>query len=236
MDNGWYKILNGCKRSFSYFWDCIFPNFCLECGQEGEWWCGICRQKFPFQFTVFLPQNLGQDKIYLDQVLAFFNYTEDCPPALLLKQFKYSYVYGIKNVWQSILTEQAKYLFDYKDFTLVPVPLHGRRERERGFNQAYILAELISKLSGWSGVVNEGLKRIRYTECQAGLGRVERLSNLRDAFVWVDVSVPNKILLVDDVYTTGATMNECAKILKKAGVKQVFGLVLAKGQSLHSAY
>jgi len=230
MGNGWYKILNGCKRIFSYFWECIFPNFCLECNQEGEWWCDGCRQKFPFKFIISSPHNLGQDKIYLDRVLAFFNYDEHCPPARLLKQFKYGYVRSIESVWKSTIVDQSDKLLSYQDYAVVSVPLHSQRERERGFNQAHVLAKLVQGLPGWKGELNSvDLKRIRYTECQAGLGRVERLGNLRDAFLWVGVVVPNKVLLVDDVYTTGTTMNECAKILKKAGVKEVIGLVLAKG-------
>ena len=230
MKNGWRKILNGYRVNWKVFLDCIFPNFCLECRREGEWWCADCRQKFPFQLTVSAPHNLGQNKVYLDQVLAFFDYDESCPPARLLKQFKYSYARGIREVWQNVIADQIGKLVNYQDFTLVPVPLHAQRARERGFNQAYILAELVCELPGWNGGLNTNLKRIRYTECQAGLNRERRLTNLDGAFAWVDVSIPNKILLVDDVYTTGATMNECAKVLKKSGAKQVFGLVLANGR------
>lgn len=229
MENGWYKILNGYRTIYGTLKDCIFPNFCLECFREGEWWCADCRKKFLFKFTVSIPNNLGRDRVYLDEVLAFFDYVEDCPPARLLKQFKYNYVSGIEDVWQIIINEHIDDLARWSDFTLVPVPLHERRERMRGFNQSAVLAKIVAKLDPWKGGVNSNLKRLRHTECQAGLTRSLRLTNLDDAFAWLDVSVPEKILLVDDVYTTGATMNECAKVLKKAGAKQVSGLVLAKG-------
>jgi len=231
MNSGWYKILNGCRIIYGTLEDCLFPNFCLECLKEGEWWCAVCRQKFSFQLSVSSPNNLSQDRVCLDEVLAFFDYVEDCPPALLLKRFKYSYVSGIEDVWEKIIREHVDDLARWSDFTLVPVPLYIRRERTRGFNQSYILAKILANLGFWKGCVNGSLKRIRHTECQAGLSRMDRLSNLDSAFAWLDVVMPDKILLVDDVYTTGATMNECAKVLKKSGAKHVSGLVLAKGRS-----
>jgi len=236
MDNGWYKILNGYRIICNTIKDCLFPNFCLECLKEGEWWCDDCRRKFAFRFTISSSNNLGQDQVYLDEVLAFFDYIEDCPPAKLLKQFKYNYVSGIEDVLEKIIDDHAEKLTRWSDFTLVPVPLYIQRERVRGFNQSYVLAEIVAGLDFWKGGINVNLKRIRHTECQAGLSRSLRLTNLDSAFAWLDVVVPDKILLVDDVYTTGATMNECAKVLKKSGAKLVSGLVLAKGRpQQHSA-
>lgn len=114
---------------------------------------------------------------------------------------------------------------------IVPVPLHAKRFRRRGFNQAYLLVD------AWKGagfdtppVEKDVLFRTRRTVPQTGLGRKERVKNIRDAF-----SVKNrekidgkKLLLVDDVLTTGATINECARVLRAAGAERVDVLTLAR--------
>jgi competence protein ComFC len=109
---------------------------------------------------------------------------------------------------------------------LVPVPLHWRRRLSRGYNQAELLAK---KLHHPSAKINYDLARIRYTKMQPSLSLAERQANVRDAFaVRRGHRFSGKTLcLVDDVKTTGATLNECAKVLKEAGAKKVFALVLA---------
>ena len=111
---------------------------------------------------------------------------------------------------------------------IVPVPLHRQRERERGFNQAEILASVLGNRLR-RPVLRTALERIRATPPQRGKPR-ERIRNVRGAF---GVGKPEKIkdrtlLLVDDVFTTGATVNECAKILMKAGARRVLVYTLAR--------
>ena len=214
-----------------YFLDFLFPKFCLECGREGDWWCGLCLVKNPALLHCSRPVNYGQDSNFLDGILAFFNYQKDGIVAQLVQQFKYSRAWEIKKIWQKVISEQAANLATYIDFELVPVPLYPQRERERGFNQAKILAELVANLFLKDNGVNENLKRLRNTPHQAELTRHQRLVNLDNAFSWVwNEAAPARVLLIDDVYTTGTTMNECAKVLKQAGAKLVFGLCLAKGE------
>ncbi len=111
---------------------------------------------------------------------------------------------------------------------LCPVPLHWIRENKRGFNQAQQLAVRIAKLQKWE--LHDLLIRTRCTGHQAHRNRPERLVALIGAFAMkAGVRVPEWVILVDDLSTTGATLEECAKILKKAGVKQVTGLVAAAG-------
>jgi len=127
----------------------------------------------------------------------------------------------------------AGYSFDDLDFSrfdaVMPVPLHLGRLRKRGFNQALILARGLGEKYGMT-LDFRSLKRIRPTVTQTGLNRKERLENISGAF---QVEYPERIhgkylLLVDDVYTTGATVNECAKTLIRAGAKQVVVLTLAR--------
>lgn len=216
-------------KLLNYLKDLIFPKFCVTCGREGEWWCDQCLVNSAIRPQGSRPANYGQNDNYLDGILAFFNYEEDQPVVRLLKQFKYHQAFEIGEIWRKIIATQAAALAMYTDFTLVPVPLHARRKRERGFNQAEVLARIVSGLPGWTRYKAGNLKRLRHTPRQAELSRVERLKNLTGAFAWLGASVPARVLLVDDVYTTGATMNECARVLKQAGTNLVYGLVLAKG-------
>jgi ComF family protein len=121
---------------------------------------------------------------------------------------------------------------DFEDLffeAIVPVPLHPTRLRERGFNQALLLGRILGKIHDKRVLVTP-LKRIRNTLPQVQLDHGERAKNVREAFAVMD---PKKIkdrhlLLVDDVFTTGATVNECAKVLKKSGAKTVSVLTLAR--------
>ena len=114
---------------------------------------------------------------------------------------------------------------------IIPVPLHSRKLKLRGYNQAALIAEIVSKRSGKRAEKNL-LKRIRNDSPQATLHRVERIRNVKSSFAISKraegVVRGKRILLVDDVMTTGATLNECAKILKKAGAAVVVGITFAR--------
>jgi ComF family protein len=114
---------------------------------------------------------------------------------------------------------------------LVPVPLHPRKKRERRYNQSAELARTLARLTGlrWC----DALRRIRYTDSQAGLDREGRLKNLKGAFVVnaraTERITGREILLIDDVLTTGATAHECARTLCHAGAARVAVLTVARG-------
>lgn len=118
------------------------------------------------------------------------------------------------------------YRFDY----LIPVPLHKKRERQRGFNQSLLLARSLAKKLNIP-VLHEVLVRLRYTKPQVDLAGKDRRTNLQNVFSCVtNADIKEKsIALIDDVATTRTTLIECAKELKKQGAKSVFGLVLAHG-------
>lgn len=112
---------------------------------------------------------------------------------------------------------------------IVPVPLHKTRLKERGFNQSLLLARELSKLYNLP-IDYLNLRKIRATDPQVNLKGKERIANIKGAFaVKNGAGFKNKkILLIDDVYTTGATVTECSKVLKKAGAKTVDVLTLAR--------
>jgi ComF family protein len=110
---------------------------------------------------------------------------------------------------------------------VVPVPLHRLREWHRKFNQAALLADEYSKISGIS--VWRGLLKHKRTPAQSSLSNLGRKKNLRGAFLCkAGVPVPRRILLVDDVITTGSTIAECARVLRQAGAKKVYALSVAR--------
>jgi competence protein ComFC len=116
---------------------------------------------------------------------------------------------------------------------LIPVPLHRKRLRHRHFNQAEEISRALSKHSGLPVV--KGLSRIRETATQTQLSRKQRMENLRGAFevtrlghIWIGRQ-PQGAVIVDDVLTTGSTVNECAKTLRRAGFQQVFVVTVMRG-------
>ena len=119
---------------------------------------------------------------------------------------------------------------NFSDFLLIPIPLHKRKLRERGFNPAKEIAREISE-NLKIPVLNNVLAKIKQTPAQAELKKEEREKNVLGVFSCLnkELITAKKILLVDDIFTTGATMEESALTLKKAGAKEVWGIVIARG-------
>jgi ComF family protein len=211
-----------------------FPDgICAACGQgfvrnEGPK-CSICGRPFPAgtrpdhwcEGCLRKPPNYeGLDAPYA--------YEGTLATAIL--RFKYGGMARAAAVLGPLLADFAVgWLKDESDPVVMPVPLHSKRLRQRGFNQSLLLARHVAaRLS--TGLDYVSLKRLKHTPPQAGLNREERRKNMKGAFVLErSQAVEGRtILLVDDVATTGETLNECARILKKAGSGRVLCLVLAR--------
>lgn len=148
----------------------------------------------------------------------------------LIHRFKYSSEYRLRH---QLATWAAAGLEDERlrnpDFdAFVPVPLHATRKREREFNQAEAIAELLAERC--QKPVLNALQRIRYTDSQTRHDRAERMENLRGAFRvrQPDAVLDRHLVLVDDVFTTGSTVEECARVLTSAGAASVRALVVAR--------
>lgn len=116
------------------------------------------------------------------------------------------------------------YLWERKITLIVPVPLHSRRKRKRGFNQAEIVAKVLSENTGIA--MDAGaVKRIKATSPQKELGDKGRKRNIRGAFAVQKNVKGENIVLIDDIYTTGSTLDEAARVLKKAGAENVYFLI-----------
>ncbi|MBN2123035.1 MAG: ComF family protein [Deltaproteobacteria bacterium] len=148
----------------------------------------------------------------------------------MIQQYKYNGKSHLAAIFGPLLASfAANWLKDLTSPLVIPVPLHPKRLRERGFNQSLLLARPVKDaLSADLDVFC--LRRTRPTRPQTGLKSHQRRRNLRGAFGVVKKKAVKgrNVILVDDVSTTGTTLNECARVLKRAGADQVFGLVLAK--------
>jgi len=169
-----------------------------------------------------------QTRYSLDGLTSLYRY--DGPVKSAIKRLKYKpYLAALVDILLlSILSSIESKRDEFTTFTVVPVPLHPQRQRERGFNQAALVGKaLATQLS--LPFQEKVLKRTRYTKAQVLLAEKERRKNLAGAFAIVpSIPVSPNILLVDDVWTTGSTMRICANVLKRAGAKNVWALTVAR--------
>ncbi len=222
--------------------DALFPRFCLSCHTEGTLWCEACASVWwpsPVRFgcpfcgkgTETTTCASCRSQTYLDGLFVFASYGN---PVVrnAITQWKYDGDRGIEKVIQNWLWRAHAHLIPIglEETIFVPVPLHLRKRRTRGFDQAGLLADWLGQL--YSTPVFDLLVRSRMTPPQAQQEKqMRKLGNLDGIFrlhPTVD-SIPKRIILCDDVFTSGATMDAAAKCLKEAGVKEVWGCVIAKG-------
>lgn len=191
--------------------------------------CPLCGRPFS--------SGAGEDRVcedclrkrpFFDKARGPFLY--EGPVMALIQQFKYNGKSHLAGILGPLLASFATtWLQSLESPLIVPVPLHPKRLRERGFNQSLLLAGHVKEaLSADLDALS--LRRTRPTRPQTGLKSAERRRNLRGAFGVVEKKAVKgrRVILVDDVSTTGTTLNECARVLKRAGADRVFGLVLAK--------
>jgi ComF family protein len=207
----------------------IFPLFCLNCNQEGFWVCPDCLKQIETN-GIFCYPNCAKN-FALDFHLAIAKYEEDELIGQIIQTFKYQFAEEILTVIRTLINKflaEQKEKFGQIDW-IVPVPLHRKRLAERGFNQAELIGKIVADLFAIPMV--KALKRHRATLQQAKLARLERIENVKNAFILdPNINVTNKnILLIDDVFTTGSTMQECARALKQSGAKVVASFTLARG-------
>lgn len=198
--------------------DLFFPQKCLGCGKLGSYVCSACQ-------VGIWESEPGPKPANLDGLICLWAY--DGLMQKIIKKAKYNGQYNLLQF--TISNFQFTNNFQFPNVqTIVPVPLHKNRLLERGFNQAEIIAKEIGKI--YKIPVINLLTRTKDTGHQTLRNRSERLKALENSMKIINckLKIPQAVLLVDDVMTTGATLSECAKTLKQAGVKKVYGLVLAR--------
>lgn len=126
------------------------------------------------------------------------------------------------------LTKLPQIILNFNNLLLIPVPLHKQRFRWRGFNQSELIAKNIANILNLELSYSD-LTRIKNTRPQAKTNKAGRMKNIKNSFIWNGPRLNQRnVLLLDDVATTGTTMNECAKVLKQAGANEIWGLAIAK--------
>ncbi len=191
--------------------------------------CGICSHPFDGMMDVVECPNCRGQAMNFDAGIAVMRCAGEVRE--LLHRFKYNkerYLRRLLGAWLAEALDDNR-IADAPPDCLVPVPLHPARAREREFNQAEELARWVTRLRG---VPTERLlRRRRYTVTQTRFDRKQRMRNLRDAFeVRQNARVVDKnILLVDDILTTGSTLDECARVLVEAGAASVNAIAVARG-------
>lgn len=228
-------------KAADFLLDILFPIECLGCGGEGIWLCDTCRARIPAMSENRCPackkfSAAGEIHVFcrrhssLDGVLAAADY-ESFLVRKLITTLKYNSVRELAEPIGLLMAHKAREhpFFIEENWLLVPVPLHRRRFLERGFNQAELFCQVIARNAALSPV--GALSRVSERPPQATLHEADRLVNIKNIFrAEEDIVRSKKIILVDDVYTTGATMRECARVLKSAGAREVWGLVAAMPQ------
>lgn len=224
--------------------DFLFPKLCIGCGRLGKYLCPGCVLNIK-QTELVCPScerlayggaahPICRRKYGLDGLWSLGVYSDTLQKAI--QKLKYRWVRELAEVLVDLMIEYwARYNPEFiqqirkdqgKNWQIVPVPLHRFRQNWRGFNQASLLGQLLSKRLDLDYL--EGLKRIRHTKPQIELKAWERRKNIQGAFTLNCTQKPVNCLLIDDVWTTGATLKECCYVLKKGGVKKVWAITLAR--------
>jgi len=219
------------------FWELLlnffFPLQCVNCGRMlaadnkervcGDCWSRIIYLNRPIDIRLSL-EGIWSVAVYEGVVKE------------LIHQFKYKEKKYLANPLGKLLVDFVEeYLEEERFDYIIPIPLEKARQKKRGYNQAELLARVLGEAVN-KPIFTNLVERRKKTKPQFGLNREERFENLSGAF---EISKSRKedvatiagktVLLLDDLATTGATLNECARALKEAGVSEVYGLVLAHG-------
>lgn len=196
--------------------DAVYPRLCLGCGKEGDVLCITCDRAFKTNVIKHNRQISLCD--YHDPIFG-----------RLLHVWKFGFDQRAGDLLKILMDSHAKelnqWVRDHEITAIMAIPSHGKRVRERGFDQAQELAEELSKIV--QVPVIAPLERARYTGHQSKLNKEQRLKQMSDnPFVMKD-HVTGTILLVDDVITTGSTMEAAEVLLKTSGVDEVYRFSLA---------
>lgn len=228
--------------------DLVFPKFCVLCSKEGEWVCRECRKQVVPVVMQVCPKcgKISESGKYCEKCrkgkalsgIICSSYFEEGPVREMIHHFKYNGVIELGENLGKLMVgsfrQNLSCLSDQGNLSLTFVPLHKSRLQKRGYNQSEILATYVGKKLNIK--LEHLLVKTKSTKRQVELKGKQRRKNLEGVFklksqnlsVLRDLSNLT-VILVDDVTTTGSTLEECARVLKSAGVKEVWGLVVCRG-------
>jgi len=227
------------KQATQFLLDLIFPPHCINCQTFGNWLCQSCLSNISYISTTVCykcGETLPTSKFCLncernplqtiDAVRSVVYFNNDTVQKAI-HALKYHNHRAIVDVLGRLLFEGYQ-RYQLNADVVVPVPLHANRLVERGYNQSTLLVKSITKRLSVP-YNNNCLQRIRKTDVQAHLSSIQRQQNVKDAFSCVSNDfLQKRVLLVDDVCTTGSTLDACAVAIKHTGATSVWGLTLAR--------
>lgn len=223
----------------------VCPPKCVLCEKVlfvGEQICTKCRKKLPFVGQYYCMKcgkpienekeycaGCQRKKYYFERNVSLWTYSPQLKKSLY--RFKYSNKrYYAKYYASEIYKKYGRLIFSWNIDVVVPVPLYYKKRRKRGYNQAEVLARELCKLTKLP-IDTKMVVRTKNTVPQKQLNEKERQKNVKDVFqIGKSVVKLKKILLIDDIFTTGSTVNEIAKILKEAGCDSVYVVTLCVGR------
>lgn len=230
--------------------DWIYPRRCVFCddllGRKEKYLCADCREKLPVPIREPRCKKcgkplLGREQEYCydcsryeqmyDRGIGIFLYKDPLKQALMRFKFNGRKEYG-EFLGKLLCMYGSKFVAQIQPEVILPVPIHKKKRSVRGYNQAEVLAMEVSR--GFSIPIRTDLVlRKKFTKAQKELDRKERKKNLEEAFfVTKEAGRYQSVLVIDDIYTTGSTVNAIAGKLKKRGVKEVYFLSLCMGKGL----
>jgi len=233
---GWQDaVLTRGRQAWSVAIDTLFPPRCGGCGTAGSLWCAACRQSLAFILppmcdacgepaTTGLCAKCRAQPLRIEWIRSAVVFQG--PVREAIHHFKYNRWSSLAGPLGEALTAAWMAAAPAADW-LVPVPLHRARERERGYNQSALLAAELGRRVNVH-VAPRGLRRVRATRVQMQLDAAERRINVAGAFAADGEWSGRRVVVIDDVCTTGATLEACAAALYSAGAAAVYGLTLAR--------
>lgn len=206
----------------------IYPGICGICNKiEKEYICEECKLKLKKYLINKIENCKNNKKVYYDYKVKILKYENLVREKIIEYKFNEK-TYLHKTMEKIILNDEKIYSFLEKYDIILPVPLFKNKKWERGYNQTELIARDLAKDLGIK-ISNKTLKKVKNTKMQSSLNKTERMKNIKDAFIVTNTeSVENKkVIIFDDIYTTGSTLNECSKIVRKANAKEIAILTIA---------
>lgn len=205
----------------------LFPPKCGFCGKiNSDYLCKKCEIKLR-KFKIKKEIQTSKNQEFSKHICAY-NYKEEIRSKII--DYKFNDKPELSNTFVKLLLNNKKICGFLENYDIIiPVPMHPKKQIQRGYNQTELIAKKIAKELSIV-YVKDVLYKQKHTETQSSLDKISRASNVKDAYSLKNMQKINgkRVVLFDDIYTTGSTAKECSKVLKQAGAKEIVVLTLAK--------
>lgn len=223
--------MNYISKIFNIILNFIFPPVCGFCNKiNNEFLCEKCEQKFEQEKSTTI-DNYQNAPVFFDEHLYLFKYKKDIRESIIKYKFdEKSYLY--KSFSELFIRDKQftnQFISNYD--IIIPVPIHKKRFKSRGYNQSELIAKDIAKRckkTYFNNVIIKNNNAVAQSSLDDKLDRIRNIKNAFDVGINIDIIKGKRVAVFDDVFTTGATVNECAKVLKQRGASFVGIFTIAK--------